>query len=102
MASKAKQICKYGAGCYRKNRAHLENYDHSKREDDDDKKEESSSSGEEDKRSEKSSSENKENKVDLSKTIDMRDDDNEGFDNVEKIDLTKVHGSFFAPFIAFY
>lgn len=97
MASKTKQICKYGAGCYRKNRAHLENYDHSKREDDDDKKEESS--GEEDKRSEKSSSENKENKVDLSKTIDMRDDDdNEGFENVEKIDLTKVHGSCLAPF----
>lgn len=105
MASKSKQKCKYGASCYRKNEAHLETFEHDREEEEVDKNRVATSSASSDSESDnendddrgrKSSSSrenNKENRVDLSKTLDLPPDHHfDTQDKCEKIDLTQVKG----------
>lgn len=108
MASKSKQKCKYGASCYRKNEAHLENFEHERdtNDDDVDKNRADSSAASSDSESDndndndrgrKSTRENnKENRVDLSKTLDLPSDHHfDTQDKCERIDLTQVKGKRF-------
>lgn len=97
MASKPKQKCKYGATCYRKNRDHLADFEHQKDDQsgDDEKNGTNSNSDvdeEEDDKAKCSFENNKENRVDLSKTLDLPLDHDGDFDKFEKIDLTQVKG----------
>lgn len=87
MASNVKPMCKYGASCFRKNRLHLESYEHAKTEAAD------ATADDLDVSKNDEHGENKENREDLSnKTFEMRSDDELDSEKIEKVDLSKVTG----------